>query len=215
MSSSHLTRRVIDFHLSFSLRKPSAVVMRARFEDSTSNLKRHVTDCSPEENSSTALMSGFAHGSTYSPQKLRFIIAMWCSARNRPFHLVQDPEFQELLRMFNVQVSIPSRITVSRDIHRIFDLTKEKVKTLLQSQDSALHLGIDGWTSPNHFSFIGITVHSVANGSLFEFTLDFAKMTKTHSGVHLAHRVREVLRDFGIEDKVSLIDNFTSSLPSF
>jgi phenylalanine-4-hydroxylase len=156
---------------------------------------RHKTICQPDSNATTALMKDFAHGSTYNPAKLRYMIAVWCARRTRPYHLVNDPEFVEILQMFNAQVAIPSRMTVSRDVKRVFELTKKSVQELLavsqffvflatqrahlsiamQKQESAMHLGIDGWTSPNHFSFIGITIHFVQNGSLAEFTLEFAK----------------------------------------
>jgi hypothetical protein len=38
-----------------------------------------------------------------------------------------------------------------------------------------LHIGVDGWTSPNVFSFLGITVHQVIEGRIQMFILDFIK----------------------------------------
>ncbi|RDX41722.1 hypothetical protein OH76DRAFT_1303222, partial [Lentinus brumalis] len=89
-------------------RYPSKHIDRADYEDSTGNLKRHVDLCDPDETPESEAISAFAHGATYSPARLRFLIAMWCAARHRPFAIVDDPEFQEMLRMLYGKVKLPS-----------------------------------------------------------------------------------------------------------
>lgn len=38
-----------------------------------------------------------------------------------------------------------------------------------------LHLAVDGWTAPNVFSFLGITVHRAVAGEISSFILDFVR----------------------------------------
>lgn len=58
----------------------------------------------------------FASGTTYSPARLRYYLALWCARRHRPFVIVDDEEFRALLHMLYGRVEIPSRVTVGRDI---------------------------------------------------------------------------------------------------
>ena len=105
---------------------------RARHDESTSNLVRHVDRCDPNGSSATRAMSAFAHGSTYSPGSFRLKLAIWIAKRHRPFAIVGDPEFLELLASLNHNVSVPSCTTVSRDIQEIFQVSREQVATILK-----------------------------------------------------------------------------------
>jgi hypothetical protein len=61
----------------------------------------------------------------------------------------------------------------------------------------------DAWTSPNHKAFVAFTVHFEHEGASISMLLDLVEVAKSHSGVNLANAFVTVLRDFGIEDKVS------------
>ena len=102
------------------------------YQDSTGNLSRHVKGCDPEETAETEMISAYASGATYSPGRLRFLVAMWCARRHRPFAIVDDPEFQEIARMLYSKAKIPSHWTVSRDVQAIFNSTKPRVRDHLK-----------------------------------------------------------------------------------
>jgi hypothetical protein len=114
------------------IRNPSQVISRARHDDSTSNLVRHVRlcDCKPPAGSGT--LTSFAHGSTYTPHKHRMKIALWVARRHRPFSIVEDPELIEIFTDLNNKVITPSRYTVSRDVKEIFLISRGKVSELLK-----------------------------------------------------------------------------------
>lgn len=77
--------------------------------------------------------------------------------------------------MLYAKVEVPTRTTVSRDVWEIFDITRKNVGKILQEYPGRLHLGLDGWTSPNVYSFLGVTVHRVVNGKVVTIILDFIK----------------------------------------
>ena len=108
-------------------RYPSRHVDRSDYEDSTGNLRRHVLACDPEETPENEMITSYAQGVTYSAPRVRFLLAMWCARRHRPFAIVDDPEFRELLGMLYARVQIPSRHTVSRDVQTIMDDTRARV----------------------------------------------------------------------------------------
>jgi hypothetical protein len=60
------------------------------------------------------------------------MIDLWIARRRRPFVIVEDPEFIELLTMLYDKVAIPSTSTVSRDLQEIFEHSQTKVAALLK-----------------------------------------------------------------------------------
>jgi hypothetical protein len=93
---------------------------------------RHAENCDPSKLSASRSIATFAHGSTYNPGKFRLTTAIWIARRHRPFNIVEDPEFIELLTSLNNKVNIPSRFTVSRDIEEIFQATRKCLAAKLQ-----------------------------------------------------------------------------------
>ncbi|THH15466.1 hypothetical protein EUX98_g9461 [Antrodiella citrinella] len=186
---------------------------RARWEDSTSNLIRHVDICTPSIPPAGQAINDFAHGSTYTKASFRFLLSLWIARRHRPFKIVHDAELIQLFRMLHSKVEIPSAQTVSRDIREIFSLSREYVAKQLQDFPGRLHLGIDGWTSPNVLSFLGITVHYVVDAEMRTFILDFVKLSQNHTGKYLAEELAACLKAYGIEKKILGItgDNATNN----
>lgn len=180
------------------LRYPSKHVDRIDYEVSTGNLRRHAQCCDPDETPATEMITTYAHGVTYTPARLHLLLALWCSRRHRPYAIVEDPEIQEILRMLYSKVHIPSRYTVSRDVkvlHREMQLALIELlavsslsfrrstvflvelylHSLFQSLPCRLHICVDGWTSPNVLSFLGITVHWHWDGEIRHVILDFIR----------------------------------------
>jgi hypothetical protein len=113
-------------------RSPSVVVTRARHDDSTSNLMRHVRWCDHTAEPGSGSITVFAQGSTYTPHKHRMKIALWVARRHRPFSIVEDPELLDIFTDLNNKAVTPSRYTVSRDVKEIFQLSRKKVSELLK-----------------------------------------------------------------------------------
>jgi hypothetical protein len=56
--------------------------------------------------------------------------------------------------------------------------------------------------SPNHKSYIAITVHLKHASKPFTMLLDLVEVAKLHTSVNLETAFVNVLKNFGIEDKV-------------
>ena len=114
-------------------KNPSIKVTRARHDESTSNLNRHADSCNPNV-ATTATMcsiSYYANGTSYNPRHFRLKMSLWIAKRARPFAIVEDPEFIELLTILNDKVVTPSCSTVSRDIQEIFSISQRNVRAVL------------------------------------------------------------------------------------
>jgi hypothetical protein len=80
---------------------PSITVSRARHDESTGNLKHHVTNCAPINSSQTNALAAYASGSKYTQASHQMKIALWIATRNRPFSIVEDPELLDIFLDLN------------------------------------------------------------------------------------------------------------------
>ncbi|TBU29091.1 hypothetical protein BD311DRAFT_662155 [Dichomitus squalens] len=104
-----------------------------------------------------------------------FLIAMWVARRHHAFQIVDDPEFCEIVRMLYQKAALPSRVMVSWDVQDIHDLLKANVLKLFKNLPGKIHIGVDGWTSPNIISFLGVTAHWHEEGQICYIILDFVR----------------------------------------
>lgn len=107
---------------------PSIVIARARTDESTSNLNRHVKACAPVSSAQSKALASYVHGHGYSHARHRVGLALWCARRARPYAAVEDPELVMLFKDCYAGVEMPSRVTVSRDVQEIHRITKEHLK---------------------------------------------------------------------------------------
>ena len=157
----------MTFYLSTS--DPSKCITRHRLDETTSNLVRHVKTCEPSTSTHLPPFSSYAIG------RFRYLIAAWSARRARPHTIVEDEEFREILVMLYSAVEIHSHQTVARDITDMYTRSRIAIAHHLQSVKQRLHLLLDGWTSPNVISFLGVTVTYFEKGEIHSFILDFVK----------------------------------------
>ncbi len=107
-------------------------VTRVRWDTSTGNLQRHRTECNKKVAPAGKGINDFAHGSTYSKAKMRYLCALWVSRRHRPYTIVQDDELLDIFRMLYSQVSVPHPTTLSRDVREVYEMTRLEIAKKLQ-----------------------------------------------------------------------------------
>ncbi|THU95120.1 hypothetical protein K435DRAFT_798347 [Dendrothele bispora CBS 962.96] len=189
----------------YCLACPTRFVTRARHDDATSNLGRHAFKECPSinehEKNGQLTVAEFARGSTYNPHRLRLLHVKLCSVHHRPFAMVEDDAYQEILTMFHAAVDIKSAVTLSRDLKDVFNITHAVVKSKLRDIPGRKHISLDGWSSPNIMSVLGILVSYVEKGEIKTLTLDTVRLLKSHTGEYLAERLSDCLERFGIADQ--------------
>ena len=77
-------------------------------------------------------------------------IVRWVSESKRPFNIVNDCGFQNLMKMGRPEYYIPSPSTVSRDVKKVFVNVHKRIAKMLQEHEGDLNFATDAWTSPNH-----------------------------------------------------------------
>jgi hypothetical protein len=68
---------------------------------------------------------------------------------------------------------------------------------------SAIHIGHDVWTAPNHRAYVCVVGYYEKEGEPQNVLLAFKEVLEKHTGATLARVVADVVKEYGIEDKVS------------
>ena len=97
---------------------------------------------------------------------------------------------------------LPSPSTVSRDVKTVFASTRKRIAKMLREYDGCISFATDAWTSPNHKAYVAVTAHLEHKGTPVCLLLDVVEVAKAHSGVNLASAFTQILKEFGIENKV-------------
>ncbi|TFK18497.1 hypothetical protein FA15DRAFT_575451, partial [Coprinopsis marcescibilis] len=84
----------------------------------TSNLRTGVAKCL--DHNHITQPSADAKVIAYSPENHHALIALRCTAWNRPFNMVADPEYIQEVQMLHSNTPIPHPSTVSTDVQQIY-----------------------------------------------------------------------------------------------
>ncbi|KAF7296800.1 Dimer-Tnp-hAT domain-containing protein [Mycena indigotica] len=179
-------------------RFPSKTVQRARYDASTSNLGNHIKTCQP----GVSTIKKYTNTGDYNHGRFRLNLALWIAVHNRPHLAVKDAELVAAFRTLQPNVHVPCNDTVARDIKIVFDLTKPVVKGLFAKHDGALHAMLDGWTSPNVLSMVGLVIQFVVDNDIRTFLLDMIPLSLSHTGSNLARALSDTFKEYGIEKKI-------------
>ncbi|CAI2201446.1 3533_t:CDS:2, partial [Funneliformis geosporum] len=92
--------------------------------------------------------------------------------------------------------------TIKSDISKLFKEYQEKIKKILQDVSGKISFTIDGWTSPNILSFLGITCHYIdADWKVQNILLDFVSLSGPHSGENIANAFSKCLQEMNLLTK--------------
>lgn len=89
--------------------------------------------------------------------------------------IVEDEAFVKIITMLNSNVNIPSHQTVARDIQRVYSISKKAVKQVIAEASGCTHEMLDGWSSPNVLSILGLTTTFMHNEEMKTIVLDCYK----------------------------------------
>ncbi|PPQ84663.1 hypothetical protein CVT26_004180 [Gymnopilus dilepis] len=138
----------------------------------------------------------------HTKTEIKAEIVRWLSESVRPFKTVEDRGFKCLMKTGRPELYLPSASTVSRDVKLVFARTRERIAKMLQEYNGRLNFATDAWTSPNHRTYVAVTVHMELNGEMISMVLDVVEVAESHTGLNLALAFKSILEDFGIEHKI-------------
>jgi len=115
----------------------------------------------------------------------------------RPFAIVEDRGFKSLMKTGRPEYYLPSKSTVSRDVRLVFVNVRKRMAKMMQvsryytqslaatilnilpqEYEGNLNFATDAWTSPNHKSFVAVSVHFEHRGKPMCIILDVVEVAK-------------------------------------
>lgn len=66
---------------------------------------------------------------------MRYLAALWCARRHRPYAIVEDPELVAIFQMLYSKVELPSRFSISRDVLEMFAIARRHLRSILIVRD--------------------------------------------------------------------------------
>nr|GMD48446.1 zinc finger BED domain-containing protein RICESLEEPER 2-like [Ipomoea batatas] len=137
------------------------------------------------------------------PNIARELLAYAVIKHDLPFSFVEYDGIRKWRKYLNPDVPSISRNTLVSDITKIYFQEKEKLKQVLANIKNRICLTSDVWTACTSEGYIYLTGHFVdENWKLNSKILCFAKMPPPHTGVELAAKIYQFLKEWGIERKV-------------
>ncbi|EEB92578.1 hypothetical protein MPER_08889 [Moniliophthora perniciosa FA553] len=152
---------------------PGITLICARYDNSTSNLARHVTACSGKVVSETQAITQFSNGCNYDHGAFRLETALWVSESSRALATIEDKRLQRMFQIANAKLELVSADTLSKDVQLVYKMAIPYVAAKLRAYAGYLHFSFDGWTAVNMLSFLGLWVHFLEGWDMISIPLDF------------------------------------------
>jgi hypothetical protein len=129
----------------------------------------------------------------YTPETHRALIALRCAKHSRPINSILDDDYRTEVEMLRPGTVLPHSTTVQRDLVDIYihmstfvmnyfmvnffllSIAFAKAKQYFQTLNTAVHIALDGWTSPHFTSYLGLVVIWYANGTINRAVLEFIR----------------------------------------
>ncbi|KAH7688738.1 Tam3-transposase (Ac family) protein [Dioscorea alata] len=184
----------------------------------TSSLRRHKDNCKMIKLNDVGQIF-FYHERKIRSKKVdqkiaRDLLAAAVIKHDLPFSFVEYDGIRAWIKYVNPDDACISRNTLVSDITRMYMREKGKLKHVLGNIQNRICLTSDVWTAYTSEGYICLTGYFVdENWKLNSKILNFAKFPPPHTGVELAAKLFEFLKEWGIEKKVfSLtLDNASSN----
>ena len=134
------------------------------------------------------------------------------------FSQIYNKDFRTFLHYINQPANkmLPSSDTTIRTrFMLLFQEGQQRLRYLLQSAASSIHLTCDAWTSSNSLALLGVVSHFVnESGALRTVLLALKELEGKHSGENMAVIILDVLSTYAIRNKLgySVMDNATITI---
>ncbi len=148
---------------------------------------------------------------------LEFLYIWWITTHNIAFNQVTYIEFRDWLEYVNPVANrlLPSALdTIRQHAYALMLEGKQRLRHILTSAVSDIHITCDMWTSPNHLVILAVVAHFTSEKlQLTTATLALTELEGEHSGLNQATAVNKVLDDFRIRGKLGyfVMDNAISN----
>lgn len=129
-----------------------------------------------------------------------------------PFSFVEKKGFNRVMSLACPRFQMPSRHTVTRDLDKLYEDEKVKLRKLLASSSSRVCLTTDTWSSVQKNSYMCVTAHFVDDGWVLRKKVIHFHPITSHAVDVFGKDLEKVLRDWGLDRLLTIsVDNATNN----
>ena len=148
--------------------------------------------------------------------KFKIALIRWVVFCHIAFSQIENRYFQALIFTLSAALVgfLPTRNTMRKWVMEEYEAQKKILKDELRKTRSKVHISFDLWTSPNYYALIAVVGHYIdCDGRRRVRLLGIKNIEGEHSGDNIAGAVLEVIKDYGIGDRVGffMLDNASSN----
>jgi hypothetical protein len=111
----------------------------------------------------------------------------------------------------HIQHLLPSARTVRAWVKNTYSERISDVKESLANARSRITLSFDAWSSPNHYSLLGVVAHWIDAKRELRTGLLAIKVLEGHHGFEMAEVLNEVINNYSLENKISAFQTDNAS----
>jgi hypothetical protein len=158
------------------------------------------------------------HPETFQLKLLRFIATC-----HMLFSIVQQPEFRDMILYASPSLRGNDSLPKSASIIQLYLLTlfiasRVILISLLSVSNCMVHLSFDLWSSPNHYSVLGLVCHFIdLDFKARTIIIGMKRLYSPHTGANMSGLIIEALKCYKLEYRLGFCvldntsDNNTSS----
>lgn len=186
------------------------------------HLNKHGIYAPGTEASSTSASAGNTTMDTYlegvyplQAERWREDFINWITYDNISFEQAASPWLRKVILGGGTQVQhlLPCARTVRSWLTSTYSDRIAEVRTSLARGRSRVVLSFDAWSSPNHYSLLGVVAHWIDADRQLRTGLLALKVLEGHHGIDMAEVLQEVIASYNIEDRIGAfqMDNATNN----
>ncbi|CAG9950545.1 unnamed protein product, partial [Clonostachys rosea f. rosea IK726] len=135
------------------------------------------------------------------------LIVNWIVESQQSFKQAEHPRLQQIFEYLNPAIKVTSAHITAKTVHRLavqqFDRYHSTVQEVLNRSPGQIHIAFDGARTRNRHALYGVTaVFRDNENQLQKVVLGIPELVERHTGENIAAEILEIIRSFGIEDKV-------------
>ncbi|KAK9735040.1 hypothetical protein RND81_04G179600 [Saponaria officinalis] len=156
---------------------------------------------------------GQLRGWTLNLNEVREAVVYMIIIDELPFRFVEKPGFKRLMSVTCPSFHIPSRITIARDVYKLYLNERSKLKGFVLNSSQRVSFTTDTWNSIQKVNYMCLTAHFVDNEwNLHKKIIVFCPIY-SHKGKDIANLLDDCFKSWGLEDKVFTltVDNASSN----
>lgn len=149
---------------------------------------------------------------TFNKVRCRSVFAKFVVKDEHAFNVVEGVGFKELVQELQPQFIVPSRMTVTRDVHQLFCNERVKLMKVLTKSGQKVCLTTDCWTSCTQISYMCLTAHYIdSEWNLQKKIINFCQV-RNHKGETIGKVIEACLLGWKLEKIFSVtLDNATAN----